>query len=45
MATPADRLHQWCPVLAILQTAAVFGVEAYPGSVKVDVSDGGGYPR
>ena len=41
MSTPADRLHQWCPVLAILQTAAVFGVEAYPVSVEVDVSDGG----
>ena len=44
MSTAADRLHQ-CPVLAILQTAAGCGVEAYPVSVKVDVSDGGGYPR
>ena len=34
-------MHQWCPVLAILRTAAVFGVEAYPVSVEVDVSDGG----
>ena len=28
-------------MFAILRTAAVFGVEAYPGSVEVDVSDGG----
>jgi len=28
-------------VLAILRTAAIFGVEAYPVSVEVDVSDGG----
>ena len=28
-------------MLAILRTAAVFGVEAYPVSVEVDVSDGG----
>lgn len=41
MSTAADPLHQWCPVLAILRTAAVFGVEAYPVSVEVDVSDGG----
>ena len=30
-----------CPVLAILRTAAIFGVEAYPVSGEVDVSDGG----
>ena len=40
MSTAADRLHQ-CPLLAILQAAAVFGVEAYPVSVKVDVWDRG----
>ena len=34
-------MHQWRPVLAILRTAAVFGVEPYPVSVEVDVSDGG----
>lgn len=28
-------------MLAILRTAAIFGVEAYPVSVEVDVSDGG----
>ena len=28
-------------MLAILRTTAVFGVEAYPVSVEVDVSDGG----
>ena len=41
MSTAAGRLHHECPVLAILRTAAIFGVEAYPVSVEVDVSDGG----
>ena len=37
----ASRLHDKCGVLSILRTAAIFGVEAYPVSVEVDVSDGG----
>ena len=37
----AGSLHHECRVLAILRTAAIFGVEAYPVSVEVDVSDGG----
>ena len=41
MSAAAGCLHQSCPVLAILRTAAIFGVEAYPVSVEVDVSDGG----
>ena len=41
MPAAAGRLHQQRPVLAILRTAAIFGVEAYPVSVEVDVSDGG----
>ena len=41
VSTAAGRLHPECPVLAILRTAAIFGVEAYPVSVEVDVSDGG----
>ncbi len=41
MSAAAGHLHQKCPVLAILRTAAIFGVEAYLVSVEVDVSDGG----
>ena len=41
MSAAAGRLHQQCPGLAILRTAEIFGVEAFPVSVEVDVSDGG----
>ena len=41
MSMTAGRLHHKRAVLAILRTAAIFGVEAFPVSVEVDVSDGG----
>src|ERR1043166_10258917 len=37
------RLHLWARMLATLRTAAVFGIEACPVHVEVDVSFG--FPR